>query len=323
MKKIIDVDKFEQKKYISSLLKNVKDFFTALSRQTFSVRVDNQETTLFKEIAQNTRGVKGKLEAIDKSIASKDYSISLPAITSLKDIKLNVDNVKVSNFPAPLKEVKVSNLSDIKIPETKIIDISSLERHLNDLKSSFSEIYSYLPNLKSKEFPKFAFPKEISVKEAEDIIEAYKKGTQILSDDLVALSEVIKTRDSSVPTNDKGEIEVSVNNFPPQHIPTPVTNININSLKGVPKSTLVSIGTSATPLPANPLEYRRSMILFNDSANTIYMGGSDVTTSNGLPVLTQAYSPPIDAGQHMIIYAIAGSTSNVRVFEVSNNQEGN
>lgn len=323
MKKIIDVDKFEQRKYISSLLKNVKDFFTVLSKQTFSVRVDNQETTLFKEIAQNTRGVKGKLEAIDKSIASKDYSISLPAITSLKDIKLNVDNVKVSNFPTPLKEVKVSNLSDIKLPETKTIDISSLERHLNDLKQAFKAVSEYLPHLKSKEFPKFTFPKEISVKEAEDIIEAYKKGTQILSDDLVALSEVIKTRDSSVPTNGKGEIEVVVSNFPPQHIPTPVTNININSLKGVPKSTLVSVGTSATPLPATPLTQRRSLILFNDSANTIYMGGADVTTADGLPVTTQTYSPPIDAGQYMIVYAIAESASNVRVFEVSNNQEGN
>lgn len=91
----------------------------------------------------------------------------------------------------------------------------------------------------------------------------------------------------------------------------------------MPRSSLVTVGVTATPLPATPLEQRRSMILFNDSGSVVYLGGADVTVDNGLPVLDQSYSPPIDAGQHMVIYGVASLAGcEVRVFEVSNDSEG-
>lgn len=93
------------------------------------------------------------------------------------------------------------------------------------------------------------------------------------------------------------------------------------SLSGIPKSTLVKVNSKAQPLPETPLPLRSSLVVFNDSPNTIYLGGSDVSTASGLPVLKQSYSPSINAGEKMVLYAIADKTSNVRVFEVSSSDE--
>lgn len=342
---LVDKDVVSQRVYISAVLKNIKDFLTGLVNQatdkTLSVRVENQETKLYKEIAENTRGVKGKLQTLNDTLTAKKVDLSkveskLDEIAKkdlsvkIGETKVIVDNVKVTNLsdikiPELVipKEVKVSNLADIKLPQPikpEKVDFSSLEERVKALKSALDKIFDYLPTLKPQVFPKIEIPKQFSVKEATKIIEAVEKGTETLSDDLLALSKVIKNNSGGVSDG----LEVKVTNFPPTHIPTPVTNFNINSLRGVPKSTLVTVGTTATPLPATPLEQRRSMLLFNDSGSVIYLGGADVTVNNGLPVLDQSYSPPIDAGQHMVIYGIASTTGcEVRVFEVSNDSEGN
>jgi hypothetical protein len=118
--------------------------------------------------------------------------------------------------------------------------------------------------------------------------------------------------------------EVRVSNFPIQKYPMPVTNININGLGGFTKSRAITVSTSLTPLPDEVLANRRSLIVFNNSAaTTIYIGGSDVTSSNGLPVLAQTYSPAIDAGSKLIVYAVtASSTADVRVLEASHDAVG-
>ena len=118
---------------------------------------------------------------------------------------------------------------------------------------------------------------------------------------------------------------ISVDNFPPQLTPQPVTNININSLRGIAHTTQAIVTTSLTPLPTyGVLQNRRSMILFNNSSSTtIFIGGSDVTSVNGLPIPAQTYSPPIDAGPLMVIYGITASGSaDVRVMEVSTDATG-
>lgn len=327
---LIDKDVVSQKVYISAVLKNLKDFFTDLvvkaTSKTLSVRVENQETKLYKEIAENTRGVKGKLVTLSEIL---DKILAKPNTVTVGEVKAVVDSVKVTNLsdikiPEVVipKEVKVSNLADIKFPQpqkAEKVDFSTLEERVKATKSALDKIFDYLPTLKPQVFPKIDIPKQVSVKEATKIIEAVEKGTETLSDDLVALSKVIKSSGGGVSDG----LEVVVKNFPPTHIPTPVTNFNINSLRGVPRSSLVTVGVTATPLPATPLEQRRSMILFNDSGSVVYLGGADVTVDNGLPVLDQSYSPPIDAGQHMVIYGVASLAGcEVRVFEVSNDSEG-
>ena len=65
------------------------------------------------------------------------------------------------------------------------------------------------------------------------------------------------------------------------------------------------------------------MVYNNSSTVTIFIGGSDVTATNGLPVPPKSYSPPIDAGVKMILYAVtSSSTANVRVLEISNDRIG-
>lgn len=337
-----------QRLYTSAILKNIKDFFTALfsslDKKTYKVEILNHETKLYKEIAENTRGVKGKLVTLTEVISGKTVDLSkveakLDEIVkkdlsvSIGETNVNVDNIKVTNLdeikiPTVVipKEVRVSNLKDIVIPKPEKpqkVDFTSLETRLNGLKSALDRVNDVLPSLKPQAFPKIEIPKQVSVKEADKIIEEYKKGVKILSDDLLALSKVIKAQESGFSTNDRGEIEVSVKNFPPTHIPTPVTNFNINALRGVPKSTVMNVLSTATPIPATPLTQRRSFSFYNDSDNTVYIGGSDVTSVNGFPILAGTYSPPIEAGEHMIVYGIASSSSSIRVFEVSNDNEGN
>ena len=139
------------------------------------------------------------------------------------------------------------------------------------------------------------------------------------------LIEAIKSLTIEIPKVEiPSVIQAEVTNFPPQKIPQPVTNININPLRGEVLTTAVSVGTTATALPETPLENRRSFMVFNnDESKTIYLGGSGVTTDSGLPVLAQSYSPTIDAGPKMIVYGITASgTVDVRVIEASNENIG-
>jgi hypothetical protein len=118
---------------------------------------------------------------------------------------------------------------------------------------------------------------------------------------------------------------ISVDNFPRQMVPQPVTNININALQGFAKSTNQTVGTSLVTLPSyGQLFNRRSLIIFNNDASaTLYIGGSDVTISNGTPILPQTFSPSIDAGYNMVIYGVSTTNINVRVMEISKDQTQN
>lgn len=42
------------------------------------------------------------------------------------------------------------------------------------------------------------------------------------------------------------------------------------------RSAAVTVGTSATPLPANPLENRRALVIHNNGSNTVFLGDSSV-----------------------------------------------
>jgi len=84
------------------------------------------------------------------------------------------------------------------------------------------------------------------------------------------------------------------------------------------KSTAVSVGTAATALPAIILTGRASLVLHNDGSNTVYLGGSAVTTSGatkGLPLASGAEFQ-LDIGKAGIIYGIvATGTESVICFE--------
>ncbi len=87
---------------------------------------------------------------------------------------------------------------------------------------------------------------------------------------------------------------------------------------GTVKTTNVVVsGTGVTLLPPNPQEDRRDFIIYNGSTATIYVGGSNVTAANGLPVASgTSFSVPAGRAN---IYAVtaAGTAPAVRVMEIS------
>jgi len=138
------------------------------------------------------------------------------------------------------------------------------------------------------------------------------------------LDKLVSTLEN-LPDNMNFPSTVEVTNFPPQKYPMPVTHISINSLGGTVKSRAITVNaTTPTPLPDEVLAYRRSLVIYNNSSTVIlYVGGSDVTATNGMPVPPSSYSPSFDAGPKMIVYGIAASsTINVRVIEASDENSG-
>lgn len=108
-----------------------------------------------------------------------------------------------------------------------------------------------------------------------------------------------------------------------KYVPPAVTKIDLNPLRGSFKTTAVTVTGTATALPSSALANRRAVVIYNNGAVDIFIGGSDVTTSTGIPVPAGGTSPSFDAGSSMTLYAISGGTSvNTRVLEISNDAVG-
>lgn len=166
--------------------------------------------------------------------------------------------------------------------------------------------------------PKIEFPKiDIPKPEKLDITPVVEAVHELEA----ALAKKTDGDSVAVLRNVQKGIEALVNR--PIMTPQPVTNVNLNALQGFTKTTAATIGTIATSLPGyGQLFNRRSVIIYNNSSNTIFIGGSDVTTSNGLPVAAGTFSPSIDAGYNLIIYGVAASGGNdARVLEISKTKE--
>ena len=88
-------------------------------------------------------------------------------------------------------------------------------------------------------------------------------------------------------------------------------------MRGTVLSTQVSVGTTATVLPASALSNRRSMVIRHQGTNSIFLGGSGVTTGNGIELKTDEMIA-IDLDDGASIYGIVASgTETAGVLEVS------
>ena len=77
----------------------------------------------------------------------------------------------------------------------------------------------------------------------------------------------------------------------------------------------VTVATTATALPTTALAGRKSILIQNAGSATMYLGGSTVTTSNGI-LLAAGLSLPFDIGEAVTIYAIvADGTQEARILE--------
>lgn len=80
----------------------------------------------------------------------------------------------------------------------------------------------------------------------------------------------------------------------------------------------VTVGGTPIPLPANPLVYRRALVVHNNGASTIYLGDASVTTSNGLPLLAgEKIAFDIQNNPNVTVYAISAGSVDVRLLELA------
>lgn len=244
------------------------------------------------------------------------------AISSIK-IPDPIEEIKVTQMGTLLEEIKSlsDKIEDLNKEVTNVsgtVEVSNLKQEKLDL----SPIVSSLTQLREEMATVFSRittrPESIKIPDQSKYFDRMIEGIDSLGEEIRILS--VKQEELAVR-------EVSVTNFPPQMVPTPVTKIDINPLRGEFKSTLVTVGTTPTPLPSPSLAKRRSLIVFNNHASaTLYIGGSNVASSGantGLPVLAQGYSPPVDADARMILYGVSASSSIPVIVLESSNDYGN
>jgi hypothetical protein len=85
------------------------------------------------------------------------------------------------------------------------------------------------------------------------------------------------------------------------------------------KTSIVSVGNTPTPIPATALPGRKSIMIKNLDAVTIYIGTitctADTAPTGGFP-LAQNEVFKGDIGENTIIYGITTSSANASVIEV-------
>lgn len=180
----------------------------------------------------------------------------------------------------------------------------------------FGEIIIAIENLKNaviaqKQVKLPEFPNKISFAESNKLLSTLEQISKKLDQLPKSFPEITIPR------------TISVDNFPPQKYPMPVSHISVNGLGGYAQSRAVTVTTALTPLPGEVLSNRRAIIIYNNSTQTVEIGGSTFTFGNGLPIPTNTYSPPIDAGSRLIIYGrVTSGTADVRILEVSDTNVG-
>lgn len=84
-------------------------------------------------------------------------------------------------------------------------------------------------------------------------------------------------------------------------------------------SRAVNVTTSAAQITSTPTDSvsGQSLLVYNNSDTTVYIGGSNVTTANGAPVPVATWSPAFGISPGEAVYAIHGGSGNkeVRVLE--------
>jgi len=97
-----------------------------------------------------------------------------------------------------------------------------------------------------------------------------------------------------------------------------IDTVKIASMTYSVQSTTTTVENTATPLPATALAGRESIAIINVNSvtKTVYIGGSDVTTTNGYPLTNTSPAISLDIDDSVVIYGIVTSgTADVRTLE--------
>jgi len=290
--------------------KSISEQLVVLSSKTYKVDVERLSDFVdkidtvsekFEEVTKNIIDtVSEKFEEVTKNIgvlADSENKNSPQLAKLISELHTSVKRIQL--VVPQTQKVTVQNPTEFPITEMMV--------GLRAIQNSIQKIHIDIPKPQEIKIP--AFPTSMSLPEGKLILESLAQLKDAVND--IHIPQV------DFPTS------ISVANFPPQKIAMPPTNININPLRGVVKATGVTVTATETPLPTTRLRYRRSWGFYNNSDVTVYFGGSGVSVASGTPVPARSYSPSLDAGPNMEIYAIVASTSaDVRVLEVSNESIG-
>lgn len=340
---------------VKTEIKNITALTTPLLRSLRSLNRGNEltekgnrEVELVRQSIENSRNsfhqFTGTFENAIIDVISELEKHS-ERLTNLSEI---IRTVKVEN----LRDIEFSQLDDlVLLGEREQERNEKLISYIYTILTSFKKTNELLSVLskKSIEFPKVQKIEGNTTVTALPKIEELVKTVQTLSEIRDVLKQGEKREQKEIKIKDKGDLTlkiyerlinkldevkesiqnitipavefpdtINVGNFPPQKYPLPVTHISLNALAGEVRSRSVTVGTSLTPLPGEVLDNRRSIIVYNNSTVTVEVGGSTFTFGEGLPIPVGSYSPPIDAGEKMIVYGrVASGTADVRVLEVS------
>jgi hypothetical protein len=303
------------------------------------------DTAPFKDVVKSNN---------NQTLLSK---ISLNIFQKIQNSLLEIFNKITSKeeLKADLAEINQS-IKEVKIPELpEIVNIQSQEL-LQAVKDIKIPTIPKFPDFPKIEIPRpLPFPKSFSVDSLPPVfisnlqdlstlisdlqvttiqaIQSLKIGTSKSTNPtpidfkpvLDALQEIRASFDAFSGTKIDFPKSIDVNNFPVQFVPPTPTHISLNAVNGFFKTTPATVSTSLTILPTyGVLANRRSMLIYNNSTTvTIFIGGSDVTANNGLPVPPSSYGPPLDNGTRTILYGItSGGSADVRVMEISDINSG-
>ena len=299
--------------------RNLEGVLSSLAKsEIFRVRIANE-----KAYGEYLGRIVSRLDSLTSTIKSlpkiemKDSPASIQIQTMSEDtigrMTKQLEAVKqavLSTKQAPVRSQRVEGTVKVEnMPVPQRFPVEEITRGLQEVQQAIERIKLESPSAPEIKFPKF--PDKVSVTEGKAIL----KALQGLTDSIDEIPK--KLPQARMPK------QIEVSNFPIQKIPQPVTHVSINSLIGYVKSRAVTVTTTPTPLPEEVLAYRRSMVAYNNSSQTVYVGGSDVSTTNGIPVPAGTYSPAFDCGPRMIVYGVvASTTANVRTMELSDENSG-
>lgn len=284
------------------------DILSVIKPSETNIEVDSGTTELLDSLKNGLGSFSENIRNLPNVFKELYNGLKLSLKSDIEKIEIPPPKVEFPKIQQISGQVEIKN--QIVLKEL----ISKIDVLNRDISRAIAGIR--FPEQKEIKFPEIRipdYPKTTSIAEGRLILNALEK----LSKEINSLPEKIKFPEVNIPST------VKIGNFPPQKYPLPVTNININPLRGFVKTRNIIVTTSLTPLPDEVLSNRRALVVFNNSSQTVYVGGSDVTISNGMPVPKNSYSPAFDAGPRMIVYGIvASSTADVRVMELSNEAVG-
>lgn len=319
MKQLIEIDK-KLNQDTQTELKNIQAMLQ--KNGTESADFQKLDSDQYQKLVSFVEDIQSRISAFEdiKQRIDKGQAVLFPKVDIGKieqPLEVTVLNPQKVNIPT---EVGVHGKVDVgSIQTLPPVEVSNLAELSSSMQGLFTNLQNSLANLilalpKPDSTTKKTGP--VEVKEWNNLLQSIEdlKGELVTGFNLlIKNSQESKGMDSSTP------MLVEIVKDLPRPTPNPVTNVSLNGLGGVPLSTATTVTTTATPLPTTSLANRRGVVVFNnDSSTTLYIGGSGVTTSNGMPVPALAYSPALDIGVKFIIYGIVATGSiNVRVLELS------